>query len=197
MSTHHWRSTSGSIRSPERSQWPTECRNGSRFSIRPRSSSCADDPLLRLLLRQARELAGAFSTSARRARSPSAPGSSWSRPISQSIGSWPGVIFTAPVPNAGSTRSSAMIGTRALGDRDDRLLPDEVAVALVVGVHRDGHVGEHRRRPHGRDRHVAVAVGERVADPGQRVVDARRVLTSRSETVLGQPGHQFTIRVPR
>ena len=38
--------------------------------------------------------------------------SPWSRPISKSIGSWPGVIFRAPVPNSGSTRSSAMTGTR-------------------------------------------------------------------------------------
>ena len=34
------------------------------------------------------------------------------RPISKSLGSWPGVIFSAPVPNSGSTCSSAMIGRR-------------------------------------------------------------------------------------
>ena len=35
----------------------------------------------------------------------------WSRPISKSIGSWPGVILSAPEPNSGSTRESAMTGT--------------------------------------------------------------------------------------
>ena len=39
-------------------------------------------------------------------------GRSWSRPISQSVGSCPGVILSAPVPKAGSTRSSARIGSR-------------------------------------------------------------------------------------
>ncbi len=36
----------------------------------------------------------------------------WSRPISKSVGSWPGVILSAPVPNSGSTRASAITGTR-------------------------------------------------------------------------------------
>ena len=35
----------------------------------------------------------------------------WRRPVSWSSWSWAGVIFTAPVPNAGSTTASAMIGT--------------------------------------------------------------------------------------
>ena len=39
-----------------------------------------------------------------------------------------------------------------LDERDDRLLPTSVAVALVVRMHRDGDVGEDRRRPDGRDR---------------------------------------------
>ena len=54
--------------------------------------------------------------------------------------------------------------------RDEHLLADRVAVALVVGMHGDGDVGEDRRRPHGRDRDVAGAVGERVARVGERVV---------------------------
>ena len=78
-----------------------------------------------------------------------------------------------------------------LGDRDDRLLPDEVAVALVVGVHRDGDVGKHRRRPRGRDRQVAVALGERIADPGQRVVhvDVAHLEVRHSARAPGAPVH--------
>ena len=40
-------------------------------------------------------------------------------------GRGPGVTLSAPVPNSGSTRSSAITGTRALDVRDDRLLADE------------------------------------------------------------------------
>jgi hypothetical protein len=35
-----------------------------------------------------------------------------SRPMSKSLGSWPGVIFSAPVPKSIFTYSSAMIGNR-------------------------------------------------------------------------------------
>ena len=47
------------------------------------------------------KLAGLRRSSCRRARSPSARASSWSRPISKSSGSWPGVILSAPDPNDG------------------------------------------------------------------------------------------------
>ena len=63
----------------------------------------------------------------------------------------------------------------ALDEGDDRLLADEVAVALVLGVDGDGDVGRDRRRAHGRDRDVAGAVGERVADRRERVVDLDRL----------------------
>jgi hypothetical protein len=56
-------------------------------------------------------------------------------------------------------------------ERDDDLFADEVAVALVVRVHRDGDVGEDRRRTHRGDRDVAVTVNQRVAHVGERVVD--------------------------
>ena len=58
-------------------------------------------------------------------------------------------------------------------DRDDDLAADRVAIARVVRMDRDGDVGEHRRRPHGRDRDRAVAVGERVPRVDERVVDLR------------------------
>ena len=38
--------------------------------------------------------------------------SPWARPISKSLGSWAGVIFSAPVPNSGFTYGSAMIFRR-------------------------------------------------------------------------------------
>ena len=37
-------------------------------------------------------------------------GTLWRIAISKSFGSWAAVTFTAPVPNSGSTSSSAMIG---------------------------------------------------------------------------------------
>ena len=57
-----------------------------------------------------------------------------------------------------------------LYEGDDDLLPDEPSVAVVVGMHRNCHVGEHRRRPHGGDRDVAGAVGDRIAHIRERVV---------------------------
>ena len=55
--------------------------------------------------------------------------------------------------------------------RHDDLSADELAVAIVVRVHGDRDVGEDRRRTNRRDRDVPVAVGERIAHVGQRVVD--------------------------
>ena len=55
--------------------------------------------------------------------------------------------------------------------RHDHLLADVRRVALVAGMHRDGDVGEDRRRPHGRDRDVTVAVSEEIPRVRQRVVD--------------------------
>ncbi len=57
-----------------------------------------------------------------------------------------------------------------LDERDDDLLADRVAVAVVLRMHRHGDVGEDRRRPHGRDRDRARAVGERIARVDERVV---------------------------
>ncbi len=49
----------------------------------------------------------------------------WSRPISKSVGSCPGVIFSAPVPNSGSTRSSAITGTCRSTNGHDHLAADQ------------------------------------------------------------------------
>ena len=93
----------------------------------------------------------------------------WRRPISKSLGSCPGVILSAPVPKSGFTCSSAMIGSVAPDQRQDRLAPDQLAVALVAWVHRDRGVGEHRLRAHRRDHDLARAVRERVGDPVEGV----------------------------
>ncbi len=79
--------------------------------------------------------------------------SPWRLPVAKSLKSWPGVTFTAPVPNAMST-STASRDDRdlAVDERVLELLAVEVLVARVVGVHRDGGVAEHglgaRRRDH-------------------------------------------------
>ena len=56
-------------------------------------------------------------------------------------------------------------------ERQDRGLADQALVALVVGLHRDRGVGEHRLRAHRGDRDRARAGGERVVDVVERVGD--------------------------
>ena len=56
-----------------------------------------------------------------------------------------------------------MTGISAAGDRVLERLADLVLVALVVGVDRDRHVGEHRLGPRRRDLDRARAVGKRIA----------------------------------
>ena len=83
------------------------------------------------------------------------------------------------VPGGDLERAGAELGLDALvrDDRhppldegDDGFFADQMAISLVVGVHRDGHVGEDRRRTHRRDRDVARSVRERVADREELVV---------------------------
>jgi hypothetical protein len=61
-------------------------------------------------------------------------------------------------------------GDPSFDERDDHLAPDEVAIAVVLRVHGDRDVREDGRRSDGRDRHVPVAVGERVAREDELVV---------------------------
>jgi hypothetical protein len=56
-------------------------------------------------------------------------------------------------------------------DREDRRLPHQPRVALVVGMDRDRRVGEHRLRAHGGDRERPVAALERVVDVVEGVGD--------------------------
>ena len=170
---HHWSMISGSTRVWQRSHVGRrgdrllsleEPRSRAHSSTRSPASACvspASSPASSLI-RPSRPITASS-------------GSPCSRPISKSIGSCPGVTLSAPVPNSGSTCSSATIGTRRSTKGTIDLLADELAVALVVRVDGDGDVGEDRRRPHGRDRHVARAVRERVADVRERVVDLLRL----------------------
>ena len=59
----------------------------------------------------------------------------------------------------------------ALDERHDDVPADHVAVTLVAGVHGHGDVREDRRGAGSRDRDRALAVRERVAHVGERVVD--------------------------
>ena len=95
-------------------------------------------------------------------------------PISKSLGSCAGVTLTAPVPNAGSTYSSATIGISRPSSGSTTVAPTRSRVALVVRVHRHARVAEHRLGPgRGHDDVVAAAdrLLERVADGPQVPVD--------------------------
>ena len=92
------------------------------------------------------------------------------RPISKSIGSWPGVTLSAPVPKLGSTRSSATIGTGRSTSGTIAVRPTRSRPARVVGMHGDGDVGQDRHGPHGRDDDLAAAL-DVVGHLVQHVVD--------------------------
>ena len=77
-------------------------------------------------------------------------GRSCRRPTSKSLKSCAGVILTAPVP----FRVGIFVGDdrdAPADQRQDGVPADQMPVALVVGMHRDGGVAEHRLRPRGRD----------------------------------------------
>ena len=77
-------------------------------------------------------------------------------------------------------RAGAEVGLDVLVGDDRQVAPDEgqhrrgadeVAVALVVGVHRHRGVGQHRLRAHGGDHDLARGVLQRIGDVEQRVGD--------------------------
>ena len=112
MRMNHWSEISGSIRSPERCEYGTSWRYCSVRAIRPsaRSSSTTASRASSAVMPAKRSPAAAVMR-------PSSPitvisSSPCARPISKSFGSWPGVIFSAPVPNSGLTYGSAMIFSR-------------------------------------------------------------------------------------
>ena len=110
MRMNHCSEISGSIRSPERSQWPTSCSYGSLVAQQALGEERVAHLLARLRDRQAGELARELGHAAVEADRRQL-GRPWRRPISKSFRSWPGVTLSAPVPKSIFTYSSAMIGT--------------------------------------------------------------------------------------
>ncbi len=112
MSQNHWSEISGSIRIPERWECGTSWAYGWVPEMRPSSRRAATTALRASSTGIPRKRSGAASVS--RPSSPMTLISSrpWLRPISKSLGSWPGVILRAPVPNSGSTYSSAITSSR-------------------------------------------------------------------------------------
>ena len=93
------------------------------------------------------------------------------RPTSKSLKSCAGVIFTAPVPFSGSEYSSATIGMAPADQRQDRVPADQVLVAFVVRMHRDGGVTEHRFGPgRGNDNVFSPNAFDRILDVPQRAL---------------------------
>ena len=121
MRMNHCSDTSGSIRSPERCEYGTVWVSGSLGGSRPaaRSSATTASRASSTVRPTKRSGAGAIIR-------PSSPitlirSRPWRLPISKSLGSWPGVIFSAPLPNSGLTYSSAMIGSvRSVSGRRTR-----------------------------------------------------------------------------
>ena len=116
-------------------------------------------------------------------------------PISKSFGSWAGVTLTAPVPNSGSTWSSATTGIGAVGERQLDPLADEVRVPLVVGVDGDRGVAEHRLGAGGGD-------DDGVRRPRRTSCETSSpssswYSTSMSEIAVRQRGHQLMMRSAR
>ncbi len=129
-----------------------------------------EDPLPGLLLRQPVELAGV------RVHAPvGADHGRLGQPVVAADREVGRVVAGRDLQRAGAELGlDALVGDdrhAPLDERDDRLLADEILVALVVGVHRDGDVAEDRRGAHRRDRDGAAPVRERVPDRRQRVVD--------------------------
>ena len=130
-------------------------------------------------------------------------GRPWRLPVSKSSASWAGVILTAPVPNSGSTTSSAMTGTTRSTNGISTRPTDGARVARVVGMDRDGGVAEDRLGP-GRG-HGDGLVGQRRARRRRRSGSGRTracrssgvAITSRSDTLVRSPGHQLISCSPR
>ena len=118
-------------------------------------------------------------------------------PTSKSLKSWPGVILTAPEPSSGSACSSATIGTSlpVIGRRT--LRADQLLVALVVGMDRDRHVGEHRLGPRGGDVDHAASRPRADSANARNGPAPRAVSTSRSEMAVPNFGSQLTSRLSR
>ena len=171
MSQNHWSEISGSMRRPERCECGTSCTYGS--VPRPGPARAARPPPPRAPRR--RPCRG----SARRAASVMRPSSPITRDLLEPVAA-PDLEVVRVVAGRDLERAGAELGVDVLvGDdrqppaheRQDRRLADQARVALVVRVHGDRGVGQHRLGPHRRDRDRARAGLERVVDRVERVLD--------------------------
>ena len=126
--------------------------------------------LVRLLLREPGELAGAL------VHAPVGTDDGVLREaVSEADLVVQGVMSRSDLERAGAEVAlDTLVGDHrhaSLDERDDHVAADEVAIAIVLWVHRDRDVREDRCWPHRRDRDVPLGLGERVAHVAQRVVD--------------------------
>ncbi|CAM5661342.1 hypothetical protein SALBM135S_04862 [Streptomyces alboniger] len=93
----------------QREQWPTECVYG-RFSATMRPSARRAPTMAERASRRSRPWKGPGTVITACSSMTAMFGREWRWPISKSFGSCAGVTLTAPVPNSGSTCSSATTG---------------------------------------------------------------------------------------
>lgn len=107
--THHCMDRRGSMVVLQREQWPTLWAYG-RFSATMRPSARSAATMAERASRRSRPWKGPWAVMTACSSMIVRDGRSWRWPISKSFGSWAGVTLTAPVPNSGSTCSSATTG---------------------------------------------------------------------------------------
>ena len=193
MLTNHCSDSRGSTVVLHREQCPTACTYG-RFSatIRPCSRSAAT-------------IAGRASNRSRPWNGPCAVITPRSSMIGQARQVVPladlevvRVVRRGHLHRAGAERRvDVLVGDdrdAPAGERQLDLGADQVLVALVVGVHGDGGVAEHRLGPGGgdHDRVVAVAVPDR-----DQLAVVVGVLDLDVASAVRQRGHQLMIRSAR
>ena len=179
MLQNHCVETSGSIGSPPRWLWPTLCSWSSTLTRAPRLAQPLDHPRSRASKRSS---PAKLSPAAAVIR-PSAcdhldrPAGRGAGRVSKSFGSWNGVTFTTPVPNSGSTAVVGDDRQLAADDRQHGRAADEVPVALVLRMHGDRGVAEHRLGTRRRDHQpvAPVAARRRVGDVVELALDGPRL----------------------
>ncbi len=168
--TNHWIETSGSTIVSH--LW--QRASGTRWLFSPRRRPCASRSR-RTFLRASARSRPAYAAPAAGVIRPSNPmtvtrSSPWRLPASKSFGSCAGVTLTIPVPNSLSTKESAITGMVRPVSGSVTRLPTSAGVALVVGVHGDRGVAEHRLGPRRRDDDLPAAhhgVRDRPQVPGR------------------------------
>ena len=86
-----------------------------------------------------------------------------------------------------------MIGKAPADQRQQAVLADEAAVALVVGMDGDCGVGEHRLRANGRNREHLVGALDRVVDLVEEFGDLAVLDLEIRDRRSARPGSQSTM----